>query len=211
MTSPDAISDLELSALISSKICHDVIGPVGAIFNGLEVLEEDDDPGSREYALTVIKDFTTQASSKLQFARFAFGAAGTAGSTIDLRNAEEISRAYVENGKHKLDWQVAPGPMDKDKVKLLLNMIAAAVTALPRGGTMQVAMTDAGSAPSFIIRCSGQAARAPQHLTEFVEEQALALDALTIQPYYTCRLAKAAGMTLGISMEGDDVILAART
>jgi len=206
------VSSLELSALISSKICHDVIGPVGAIFNGLEVLAEDDDPSSREYALNVIQDFTTQASAKLQFARFAFGAAGAAGTMLDLRNAEEISRGYIGDAKHTLDWQVPPGQMDKDKVKLLLNLLAAAVTALPRGGTLQVAALDPQGAPSFIIRCSGEAARPPQHLGEFIEgRHEGTLDAMTIQPFYTCMLAQAAGMTLSVSSDGADVILTARS
>ena len=86
-------TDLELAALISSKICHDVIGPVGAIYNGLEILDEDDDPDAKTYALDVIRNVTEQASARLQFARFAFGAAGSAGAMIDLGTAEQISRA----------------------------------------------------------------------------------------------------------------------
>lgn len=211
-TAQDTVSNLELSALISSKICHDVIGPVGAIFNGLEVLAEDDDPTSRDYALNVIKDFTTQASAKLQFARFAFGAAGTAGAVIDLRNAQEISQGYISGDKHKLDWQVPPGQMDKDKVKLLLNMLAAAVTALPRGGSIQVSATDTEGSPSFLIRCTGAAARPPQHLSEFISgDHAGTLDAMTIQPYYTCMLARATGMSLNVAEDGADIILMARS
>src|SRR5262245_23224447 len=72
-------TDLELAALISSKICHDVIGPVGAIYNGLEILDEDDDAEAKSYAMDVIRNVTEQASARLQFARFAFGAAGSAG------------------------------------------------------------------------------------------------------------------------------------
>jgi signal transduction histidine kinase len=67
--------DLELAALISSKICHDVIGPVGAIYNGLEILDEDSNLEAKTYAMDVIRNVTEQASAKLQFARFAFGAA----------------------------------------------------------------------------------------------------------------------------------------
>src|SRR5690606_2870312 len=85
-------TDLELAALISSKICHDVIGPVGAIYNGLEILNEDDDAEAKAYAMSVIRNVTEQASARLQFARFAFGAAGSAGSLIDLGTAEQISR-----------------------------------------------------------------------------------------------------------------------
>ena len=91
-------SDLDLAALISSKICHDVIGPVGAIYNGLEILDEDDDAQAKSYALNVIRNVTEQASARLQFARFAFGAAGSAGSMIDLNTAEQISRGFIGIG-----------------------------------------------------------------------------------------------------------------
>ena len=73
-------TDLELAALISSRICHDIINPVGAIFNGLEILDEEDDAQAKSYALNVIRNVTEQASARLEFARFAFGAAGSAGS-----------------------------------------------------------------------------------------------------------------------------------
>ena len=95
MTNPAAMSDIELAALISSKICHDVIGPVGAIYNGLEVLDEDNDADSRDFALSVIRQSTEQASAKLQFARFAFGAAGTAGAVVDLGEAKGIAENFV--------------------------------------------------------------------------------------------------------------------
>src|SRR5262245_34045169 len=131
-------TDLELSALISSKICHDVIGPVGAIYNGLEILDEDDDAQAKTYALDVIRNVTEQASARLQFARFAFGAAGSAGAQIDLTTAEQISRGLLGKGKHRLAWRAKPGHMAKDKVKLLLNLIASALTALPPGGDIDV-------------------------------------------------------------------------
>lgn len=203
-------TDLELAALISSKICHDVIGPVGAIYNGLEILNEDDDAEAKAYALTVIRNVTEQASARLQFARFAFGAAGSAGSLIDLGTAEQISRGFIGNGKHKLFWQGLGGHMAKDKVKLLLNLVAIAVTALPRGGEIHVLMSGTTEAPNFVLRCQGTSARAPQHLGEFISgEGAPALDALTIQAYYTWRLAEAAGMSLSIVPDGADVLLSA--
>lgn len=203
-------TDLELAALISSKICHDVIGPVGAIYNGLEILNEDDDAEAQSYALSVIRNVTEQASARLQFARFAFGAAGSAGAQIDLGTAEQISRGFIGQGKHKLAWSGLAGYMAKDKVKLLLNLIAVAVTALPRGGEIEVVMQGTADAPSFVIRCRGTGARAPQHLGAFISgEDAPPLDALTIQAYYTWRLAQSAGMNLSIVKDGADVLLSA--
>jgi len=204
-------TDLELAALISSKICHDVIGPVGAIYNGLEILDEDDDEEAKNYALDVIRNVTEQASARLQFARFAFGAAGSAGSMIDLATAEQISRGFVGKGKHNLNWRTVPGHMGKDKVKLLLNLVASAITALPRGGDIEVQMAGSLENPSFLIRCRGTNARPPQHLAEFIAgEHAPELDALTIQAYYTCRLAGQAGMRLEVLRDGDDILLSAK-
>ncbi len=210
MTQQGAPSDLELAALISSKICHDVIGPVGAIYNGLEILDEDNNLEAKSYAMDVIRNVTEQASAKLQFARFAFGAAGSAGSTIDLTTAEQISRGFIGDGKHKLAWKGAPGHMTKDLVKLLLNMVASAQTALPRGGEIEVNLSGPMEAPVFRIHCRGERARPPQYLGEFLADGAQpALDALTIQAYYTCRLAGTARMRLAIEPAADGVVLAA--
>lgn len=203
-------SDLEIAALISSKIVHDVIGPVGAIYNGIEILDEDDDAEAKTYAMKVIRDVTEQASARLQFARFAFGAAGSAGAQIDLRTAEQISKGFTGQVKHKLDWKIEPGYMGKDKVKLLLNLVASAITALPRGGDIEVSMAGSFENPSFALRCKGTGARSPQHLAEFISgEQTPALDAMTIQAYYTWRLASTANMAITITKDGADIVLAA--
>jgi histidine phosphotransferase ChpT len=204
-------TDLELAALISSKICHDIIGPVGAIYNGLEILDEDDDAEAKNYALDVIRNVTEQASARLQFARFAFGAAGSAGAVIDLGTAEQISRGFVGQAKHKLIWRAVPGHMAKDNVKLLLNLIASAISALPRGGEIDVQMGGTLETPSFLIRCRGPNARPPQYLVEFITgEQLPQLDAMSIQAYYTWRLADNAAMRLEILKDGADILLSAK-
>lgn len=211
MTAIKDLSDLELASLISSKICHDVISPVGAIYNGLEVLDDDPDAESRAYALDVIRNFTQQASAKLQFARFAFGAAGTAGSVIDLKDASEISKGLLSDGKHRLDWAVPPGHLPKDQVKLLLNMIASSVTALPRGGDIRVSTSGQGAATQFSVTCNGEGARPPQHLEAFIAGDAMPeLDAMTIQAYFTTRLAETAGMTLAVTSGDNTVVLTAK-
>jgi len=202
-------TDLELAALISSKICHDVIGPVGAIVNGLEILEDDEGGEQRSYALDVIRNVTQQASARLQFARFAFGAAGSAGASIDLGTAEQLSRGFVGDAKHKLVWRVPHGYMPKDRAKLLLNLVASAITALPRGGEIEVTMDGTFETANFLVRCRGTSARPPQYLSDFVGGSAPQLDAMTIQAYYTWRLAGSVGMQLDIAKDGSDVLLKA--
>lgn len=204
-------SDLELAALISSKICHDVIGPVGAIYNGIEILDEDDNADAKTYAMDVIRNVTEQASARLQFARFAFGAAGSAGAQIDLGTAEQISRGFIGKGKHKLTWRGAPGHMAKDRVKLLLNLIASSITCLPRGGEIEVSIIGSLEKPAFVLRCQGPNARPPQYLTDFVGTgDQPPLDAMTIQAYYTWRLANSTSMQIEIAKDGADIVLAAK-
>jgi histidine phosphotransferase ChpT len=160
----------------------------------------------------VIRNVTEQASNKLQFARFAFGAAGSAGTQIDLNTAEKISRGFVGSGKHKLIWTGPAGYMAKDKVKLLLNLVASAITALPRGGDITVAIGSVLENPTFEICCRGVSARPPMYLVDYVAGATQGQpDAMSVQAYYTWRLAHATGMRLEIVKQGDDVILVAHS
>jgi histidine phosphotransferase ChpT len=203
-------TDLELAALISSKICHDLIGPVGNINNGLEILDEEDDAQSRDYALDVIRNVTETASARLQFARFAFGATDSAGTRIDLATAESLSRGLIGNGKHKLVWRGLKGQIAKDKAKLLLNLLAMAPAAVPRGGEIEVAIAGSLANPNFVVRCHGASARPPQYLGEFIYGPAPPINALTIQAYYTLRLATSSRMRIEIARNGTDVLLRAK-
>jgi len=201
-------SDLELAALISSKICHDVIGPVGAIYNGLEILGENDNADSRNYALEVIRNVTEQASARLQFARFAFGASGSAGSEIELEMARTLAVGFVGKSKHQLAWRGPNAMMPKDRVKLLLNLVTSAISALPRGGEIQVYIGNDVKQPEFVIRCRGKGARRPNYLGDLVGGGRLeSIDSMSIQAYYTWRLAISSGMQLSILQEGDDILI----
>lgn len=91
-----SLSALDLAALLCSRVCHDVISPVGAIVNGLEVLEEEKDESMRAFAEDLIRKSARQASARLQFARLAFGAAGSAGAAIDLGDAAQIAKGFSQ-------------------------------------------------------------------------------------------------------------------
>ena len=179
MTEPESIGELELAALISSRICHDVINPVGAIANGLEMLGEEPDEA-------------------MQFARLAFGAAGSAGAEIDLRDAEKVARDFVQ-GKHKLEWQGPAVTLPKNKVKLLLNLVALGVVALPRGGTVRVEISGEPPNVRFIVRASGEVAKLNEQVTSLLAGgNGVVIDAHSIQPYYASRVAAAAGMAVTV-------------
>ena len=204
------IGDLELAALISSRICHDVISPVGAIANGLEMLEEEQDESMREQTMDLIRKSARQASAKLQFARLAFGAAGSAGAEIDLRDAERVARDFVQGGKHTLSWQGPPVTLPKNKVKLLLNLLALGVVALPRGGTVNVEIKGEGPEVAFRVLAQGEPARLSEQVTGLLAgANGMVLDAHSIQPYYARRVATAAGMTVTVEARDKEVELKA--
>jgi histidine phosphotransferase ChpT len=204
-----SLSPLDLAAYLCSRVCHDVISPVGAITNGLEILEEE---GSemRAVAMDLIKKSAAQASAKLQFARLAFGAAGSAGAEIDLADAEAVARGLLASSKAELEWEGPRAVMAKNKVKLLLNLILTAQQAIPRGGTVSVTITGAPSAPTFTLRCSGQGARIPEDAAGFFGGgDAKAIDAHSIQPYYAALVARDSGMGVSLSLDEQTVTIAA--
>jgi len=210
MSEEATIGDLELAALISSRICHDVISPVGAIANGLEMLAEEQDEAMREQTMALIRRSAHQASAKLQFARLAFGAAGSAGAEIDLRDAEKVARDFVQGAKHSLTWLGPPATLPKNKVKLLLNLVALGVVALPRGGAVSVEIKGDAPAVTFIVLAQGDPARLTEHVTSLLlGANGVVLDAHSIQPYYASRVAGAAGMTVTVETRDKEVELRA--
>jgi histidine phosphotransferase ChpT len=206
------LESLDLAALISSRLCHDVISPVGAIVNGLEVLEEEKDPAMREIALDLVKKSAEQASARLQFARLAFGAAGSAGAQIDTGDAEQVARGMVSDGKAEITWSGPRVLLPKNKVKLLLNLIVIAVSTVPRGGTIAITIDGAEPSTSFRIVTSGQMVRVPNGVAELIAGQPENghIDAHVIQPFYTGLVARASSMAVTIDMEGDSVVIQAK-
>jgi histidine phosphotransferase ChpT len=201
------LSDIDLAALLCSRVCHDVISPVGAFTNGLELLEVEDDENMREMAMDLVKKSAKQASAKLQFCRIAFGAAGSAGSLIDMGEAGDVARAFVGDEKVKLDWQVPRENRPKAQVKLLLNMMLLGIAGIPRGGRVTVGLDGDG----FVVRADGDQARVPERIAEVLEGRLKDqdLDARSVQPYYSKRLAASAGLTLSIALDGNAVVVKA--
>jgi len=202
---------LDLAALLCSRVCHDIISPVGAIINGLEVLDEDNSEEMRSFANELIQRSARQASAKLQFARLAFGASGSAGAEIDLADAEKVAKGYMEGEKAQFSFESPRVLMPKNLVKLLLNLILLANAAVPRGGAIKVAVEAQGPAPRFMLRSTGPSARVPPAFDSLVPGRidGVQVDAQSVQAYYTGALARAAGMGIGARLEGPDVVIEA--
>jgi histidine phosphotransferase ChpT len=204
------LEGLDLAALLCSRVCHDLISPVGAIVNGFEVLEEEKDESTKQFALDLIKKSSRTASAKLQFCRIAFGAAGSAGAQIDTGDAESISRGFFEDDKTKLTWNLPRVLMAKNRVKLLLNMLILAGQTIPRGGSLTVDPVGSGDAMSFSIRAAGTNAKiSPAVLPLLKGEPTDGVDAHKIQPFYAGLLARDCGLNVTMTAETDSVTVAA--
>jgi histidine phosphotransferase ChpT len=207
------LDSLDLAALLCSRVCHDVISPVGAIINGLEVLEDDSDASMRDFALEVIGKSAKQASARLQFARLAFGAAGSAGASIDLGDAEQVARGMFQDEKVSFSWSAPRLLFPKNRVKLLLNLIMTATSAIPRGGSISVTVTGDAERCEFVLRSKGLNARIPPHAEALLagEAEGGTVDAHGIQTFYAGMVARASGMTVSFTLDGDEVVIRAVT
>ncbi|HEY4345008.1 MAG TPA: histidine phosphotransferase family protein [Parvibaculum sp.] len=211
MSETEEISALELAALLCSRVCHDVISPVGAITNGLEVLADDDDPEMRVHAMDLITKSASQASAKLQFARLAFGAAGAAGAELDLGDAKAVAEGLMRSEKAKLNWDAPHATIGKDYVKLALNMLLIGIAAIPRGGDVALTIEGDLKSPTIRVRSKGQAARVPDETATFLNGRAADrfLDARAAQPYFTGLVARSLGHAIAARMEGEEFVVEA--
>jgi histidine phosphotransferase ChpT len=203
------LSGSDLAALLCSRVCHDVISPVGAINNGLELL---DDGGSDADALDLIRTSALNASVRLKLARLAFGASGSVGASIDTGEAEKAAKEYAAaEKKTEIFWSGPRAIIAKNRVKLLLNLLLVAYGSIPRGGSLDVVLENPELDAHFTITAMGRMMRLPPKFVEIisgnVEE---AIDAHTIQPYYTALLAEEAGMELSAKQTEDALVYTAK-
>jgi histidine phosphotransferase ChpT len=211
-SSPGPVPDtLELAALLCSRVCHDLISPVGAIVNGLEVLDDNPKPDDREFALDLIRKSAKTASARLQFCRLAFGAAGSAGAQIDLGDAQSMAKGHFEDGKITIAWNLPRLLLPKNRVKLVLNLLVIAQQMIPRGGVLTVDPLGEGEAMGFQITAAGLNARISQNVADLLASGPTGtVDAHAIQPYYTRLLAEACGINVSLAADGEKVVVTAR-
>ncbi|MGD1037852.1 MAG: histidine phosphotransferase family protein [Roseiarcus sp.] len=207
-----ALAPMDLAALLCSRVCHDAISPVGAIVNGLEVLEDEKDPEMRAVAIELIKKSAASASALLQFCRLAFGAAGSIGAAVDTGDAESVTRGLIANERVSLVWNPTRQYAAKSKVKLLLNLNLIALSAIPRGGVVTVDLTGQDETLAIRVEAKGPKARLAHGVVELLAGRAEsgAVDAHTIQPFFAGLVARDCGMEVAIVAGPETVTLEAR-
>jgi len=198
---------------LCSRVCHDVISPVGAIVNGLEVLEDETDPEMRNFALELIKKSANTASARLQFCRLAFGAAGSAGASIDTGDAEKVARNLFVDDRTRLEWNAARVLMPKNKVKLILNMCLIAAATIPRGGVITVSIADADGHTEMSVNTKGPHLRLADHVPALMagEPRIEHVDAHGVQAFYTGLIARESDMDVSAQVTPEFIEISARS
>ena len=206
-----SLKPLDLAALLCSRVCHDAISPVGAIVNGLEMLDIEQDEEMRTVAMDLIKKSAISASARLQFCRLAFGASGSLGASIDTGDAEKVARGLFDNDRTQIHWNAQRRLASKNSVKLLLNLCLIAAGAVPRGGVITVDLADEGQATTMRVEARGANARLSHRTAEILSSASSVepIDGHSIQPYYTTLLARECHETLTTSTTPESVILTA--
>jgi histidine phosphotransferase ChpT len=150
-------SSTDLAALLCSRLCHDLLSPVGALSNGLELLADEKDPEMRRRCFELLEQSAKISTDKLKFFRLAYGAAGGFGDVVPTEEPKELIEALVAaNERIELKWAVGEPNLPKSAVKVLLNLAMIAIDALVRGGTLEVGAERRDGATEIAVRASGQ-------------------------------------------------------
>jgi histidine phosphotransferase ChpT len=147
---------IDLASLLCSRLCHDLMSPVGALNNGIELLADETDPDMREKCLELLADSARASANKLKFFRLAFGAGGGFGEEIDTLEAQTaLEGLYGSERRIALSWLVSSDKLPKNAVKLLLNLAMLAGDALVRGGQLDVGAERRDGELELAVRAEG--------------------------------------------------------
>jgi histidine phosphotransferase ChpT len=194
-------TDLDLASLLASRLCHDVVGPVGAIQNGLEMMAEDE--SVTEMAMDLIRKSARQASAKLMYARMAFGAAGGA-EALDPAEAGRLTAEMFVGERASLDWSWGGDAAPRDTVKLGMLIATYALGCVPRGGTVRVRHNDAG----LEVVAESDALRSPPFL-DVVTDGGAVTDPRAVQALVIHQLAASRGGKVEVGSDGRRMIFVA--
>jgi len=190
--------DIDFAAMLCSRVCHDMANSILALSAGLEFLEESSDPDMQQEATGLLKSSTDKITARLQYARLAYGASGSAGAELDLRQVSEVLDDIAKFEKPEFVWDIPLILLEKNKAKILLNIANIALGCLPRGGKIYVKMTAdpfqlALVATGKMVRIQEDALQALTGANTDVQS-----NVYNIQSAYTAKLIEMVGAKLNI-------------
>jgi histidine phosphotransferase ChpT len=202
---------VDLASLLCSRLCHDLMSPVGALNNGIELLADEQDPDMRDRCLDLLADSARVTANKLKFFRLAFGAAGGFGDAVDSSEAQAVLQGLLGQGKIELGWMAGDSKLSKSGAKLLLNLALIAGDALVRGGRLDVGVESNG-ATEIAIRAEGPRILLDPSIRDTLLNGAdSSVEARTAGAWLAHSLASESGGTIQISQPSDNVLVIGAT
>ena len=205
-----AMNAVDLASLLCSRLCHDLMSPVGALNNGLELLGDEQDQDMRDRCLELLSDSAVATANKLKFFRLAFGAAGGFAEAIDTGEARGVLQGvFGPERRIELGWMVEGDKLPKGAVKLLLNLALLAGDALVRGGRLDVGAEQADGALELAIRAEGPRIMLDPSLRETLAKGSAGgnVEPRAAGAWLAYALAAEAGGTIRISEPADEVLI----
>jgi histidine phosphotransferase ChpT len=203
---------IDLAALLCSRLCHDMLSPVGALSNGIELLRDERDPEMRNRCLELLEQSARISTDKLKFFRLAYGAAGGFGEDVPVEEPRQLIEALVaNNGRIELAWAVAEPSLPKPAVKVLLNLAAIAIDALPRGGQLDIGAERRGGATEIAVRAAGDRIAFDETIGHALEGTLapVELSGRTAPAYMIRQIAEGAGGGLQYAVSAEALVMGA--
>lgn len=205
-------ASVDLAAMLCSRLCHDLLSPVGALSNGLELLADEKDPEMRARCFELLEQSARISTDKLKFFRLAFGAAGGFGEFVEVEEPKALVEALVtDKARVQVNWALAAAKLPKDAVKVLLNFSHIAIDALVRGGTLDIGAEMRDGASEIVVRATGPKIAFDDTIGKALEGTlpASELSSRTAPAHMIYMLAKAAGGGLQYHRTDEALVLGA--
>jgi histidine phosphotransferase ChpT len=205
-------SALDLASLLCSRLCHDMLSPIGALNNGLELLADENDPDMRQRCFELLEQSARISADKLKFFRLAFGAAGGFGELVPVSEARLLVDALVANNPRiAIEWALGSEAMPKRAIKTLLNFALIGIEALPRGGVLALAAEQRDGASEIVVRAEGPRIAFDREIGEALENAlpATELSSRTAPAAMLAGLAQTVGGQLQYVLSDDALVLGA--
>lgn len=201
-------SSVEFASLLCSRLCHDLLSPVGAMNNGLELLADEDDPDMRVRVMELLTESARVSSDRLKFFRLAFGAGGGFGESLDAREVKTAVEGLVRsNPRITLGWLVELPEIPKVAAKILLNLTMIGFDSLVRGGRLDVGV----EGNEIVIRAEGTRIVLDAEIRSVLAAGEGSVSSRTSAAWLIRRLAEGEGGTIAVADAEEGVLLLAAT
>jgi len=202
------MSDIEFASLLCSRLCHDLLSPVGAMSNGLELLADEHDPDMRARVMELLADSARASADRLKFFRLAFGAGGGFGESLDANEVRSAVEGLVRaNPRIELGWLVETPTIAKGAAKILLNLAMIGFDSLVRGGRL-----DAGvEGGEVVVRAEGPRLVLDAEIRSVLAGGQGAVTSRTSAAWLIRKLAEGEGGSVAVADSEDGVLLLAAT